>query len=172
MSAIFEPESLHLRGTGSVPNNPRCALLHYKNVCSGDAQTIASTFEAMFAANGWPPAWRNGVFAHHHFHTTAHEVLGVYSGSAEVTVGGEGGEVVAIAAGDVVVVPAGVGHCKRSCDGRLGIVGAYPEGQSPDMCTPDASRYADRCDTVSRVQLPRADPVLGSDGPLLECWHS
>jgi uncharacterized protein YjlB len=75
----------------------------------------------------------------HHFHCNAHEALGVYSGEVTVEFGGDGGVVITARPGDVIVLPAGTGHKKLSSHGQLGIVGAYPAGQHPDMCTPLAS---------------------------------
>ena len=159
-----------LAGDGSIPNNPECPVVLYPQSVTLAAGDPASVFEALFGAHGWPAAWRNGIFGHHHFHSTAHEVLGIYSGSARVQLGGESGVTVEIAAGDVVVIPAGVGHKMLAREGRLGVVGAYPRGQSPDMCTPDTGRYAAREDAVRAVPRPGEDPVFGPGGLLLSLW--
>jgi len=164
------PVALLLAGDGSVPNNPRLPVLHYPAALDPGGGDLAARFEQLFDAHGWPAAWRNGIFAHHHFHTTAHEALGIYSGTVTVRLGGEHGRDVVLAPGDAVVLPAGVGHCRLRCDGRLGVVGAYPDGQSPDLCTPDPRRYAARVAAVARVPMPGADPLFGRDGPLLRDW--
>ncbi len=70
------------------------------------------TFEAGFATHDWPPQWRGGVFAYHHFHSNAHEALAVYAGEAELVLGGEYGQPMRMTAGDVVILPAGTGHCR------------------------------------------------------------
>ena len=69
------------------PNNPSLPVLIYPGVldapCVAAANTaearerLASAFEQLFRSNGWPPAWRAGVFDFHHFHSTAHAVRGV-----------------------------------------------------------------------------------------------
>ena len=88
----------------------------------------------LFTANGWPAAWRNGIYPFHHFHSTAHEALGVYAGTATARFGGEGGIDMTVSAGDVVIIPAGVGHKAIEASANLGIVGAYPAGTGPDLC--------------------------------------
>jgi uncharacterized protein YjlB len=129
----------------------------------------AAAFEALFDRNRWPAAWRNGVFPFHHFHTNAHEVLGVYSGEVTVQFGGDSGVVVTARPGDVIVLPAGTGHKKVSSRGALGIVGAYPAGQHPDMRTPLLSSARRSVEAVAGVPLPECDPV---HGPADRCSHT
>jgi uncharacterized protein YjlB len=78
-----------LRDDGTFPNNPRPLLL-YTGAVSPDPAEI----KHLFTANGWPSAWRNGIYPYHHYHSTAHEVLGVYGGSATVLFGGSDGALV------------------------------------------------------------------------------
>ena len=91
------------------PNNDVLPLLLYRGVADPAAE--AAWFETVFARNGWTGSWRNGVYGYHHFHSTAHEVLGCYGGQATVRFGGPEGPEVTFGAGDAVVIPAGVGHC-------------------------------------------------------------
>ena len=159
-----------LAASGGVPNHPRWPLLVYPGVVAIAGADPAVAFEALFARNGWPAAWRNGVYPFHHFHCDAHEALGVYSGEASVQFGGDGGVVITARPGDVIVLPAGTGHKKLSSSGQLGIVGAYPAGQHPDMCTPVGSNLKRSAAAVARVALPPRDPVYGEAGPLLAHW--
>lgn len=167
-----QPVTVLLQPGSGTPNNPSCPVLHYRHVAAGPAEELAEAFETLFTRHGWPPAWRNGVFPYHHFHTTAHEALGVYAGQARVMLGGEGGIEVTMAAGDVVVIPAGVGHCKLECDGRLGIVGAYPRGQHPDLGRPDPDRMPESLTAVAAVPMPAMDPVQGPQGELVRRWSA
>jgi uncharacterized protein YjlB len=66
-----------------VPNSP-LPLVVYRGAlpASGDRATAC---EALFARNGWPDAWRNGIYAHHHYHSTAHEALGIARGHARMS---------------------------------------------------------------------------------------
>jgi len=160
----------HLAPAGAIPNHPYWPVLVYPGAVAIAGTDPAAAFEALFARNHWPAAWRNGVLPYHHFHSTAHEALGCYSGEVTVQFGGEPGVVVTARPGDVIVLPAGTGHKKLSSRGTLGIVGAYPAGQHPDMCTPEADRQRS-AEAVAHVPLPRCDPVYGAGGPLSAYWR-
>jgi uncharacterized protein YjlB len=164
-----------LEPSGAIPNHPRWPLLVYPGAVEIAGDDPAAVFEHLFGTNHWPAAWRNGVYPFHHFHTTAHEALGVYGGEVTVQFGGEGGVTVTARPGDVIVLPAGMGHKKLAAKGSLGIVGAYPSGQSADMNVAKdarAARSAQAVATVARVPLPACDPVYGANGPLFEHWRA
>lgn len=101
-----------LAPAGAIPNHPRWPLLVYAGAVVIEGADPAAAFEALFDRNRWPAAWRNGVFPFHHFHSNAHEALGVYSGEVTVQFGGDSGVVVTGRPGDVIVLPAGTGHKK------------------------------------------------------------
>jgi uncharacterized protein YjlB len=159
-----------LAASGAIPNHPRWPLLVYPQAGAIEGEDSAAAFEALFDANRWPAAWRNGVYAFPHFHSNAHEALGVYSGEVTVRFGGDDGIVLTARPGDVIVLPAGTGHEKLSSRGTLGIVGAYPAGAQPDMCRPQPRSLEQATQAVARVPLPECDPVYGPGGPLLIHW--
>lgn len=155
---------------GTIPNNPKLPLLVYAKALSLSERDPASAFETLFTANGWHGTWRDGVYGYHHYHSTAHEVLGVYRGSARIQFGGDPGPVVEVRAGDVVVIPAGVAHKNLGDNGNLGIVGAYPDGQSWDMNYGKAGERPEVDRNIAQVESPKRDPVYGAAGPLIERW--
>lgn len=154
-----------------MPNNPSLPLMVYRGVLE-TGPGCAAACEALFAANDWRGAWRNGIYAHHHYHSTAHEVLGIAAGSVRVQLGGEGGTTVELRAGDVVVIPAGVAHKNEGASPDLLVVGAYPGGQSPDICSPATQERGPALRNIGAVALPTCDPVYGKAGPLLQRWRS
>lgn len=163
------PETLQLEGDGAVPNSPLPALVYRGDAApDGDA---AAAFEHLFTANRWPAQWDGSVFPFHHYHSTAHEALGVSAGWARLQLGGERGPVVEVSAGDAVVLPAGAGHCRIEHGGNFTVVGAYPANQPQwDLLEADPSGHDAAAQRIDRVPLPEADPVAGEDGALIRLW--
>lgn len=159
-----------LKDDGIYPNNGVLPLLAFKGAVALPEADPATVFEALFRANQWGGSWRNGVYGYHHYHSTAHEVLGVYGGTARVQFGGEQGVVLSVSAGDAVVIPAGVAHKKLGASRDFRVVGAYPRGQRWDMCYGQPGERPRADENIARVALPGADPVYGSTGPLIEHW--
>ena len=161
---MIRPEAVRFADDGDIPNSA-LPLLVYRGALSDRG---AGAVQRLFQANGWGDGWVNGVFSHHHYHSTAHEVLGIIEGWAEVRFGGPHGETLRVAAGDVVVVPAGVAHCNVGQGGGFSCVGAYPAGQRPDI-----RRQGETDDVRGKVAAVPArvpDPVYGQDGPLRDAW--
>ncbi len=154
---------------GSIPNNAQLPLLVYKQALGRDSSSSAC--KVLFAANGWTGAWVDGVYRYHHYHSTAHEVLGVVGGSARITLGGEKGETFEVQAGDVIVIPAGVGHCNDGSSGDFTVVGAYADGRSWDLCTGKPEERPGVLENIKDVPVPRTDPVLGEQGPVVDRWR-
>lgn len=155
---------------GTIPNNSELPLLIYPNVLAGD-QTSSSTCKELLNVHGWMRAWVNGIYSYHHYHSTTHEVLAVISGSANVKMGGEQGEEFSISAGDVIVIPAGVGHCNLGSSRDFRVVGAYPGGRSYDMCTGKPGERPQVLQNIKEVPMPELDPVTGEKDPLYEYWE-
>jgi uncharacterized protein YjlB len=158
-----------LKDDGIFPNNS-LPLIIYKDVIDFSNGGNASLIEKIFQENSWGNSWRNGIYGFHHYHSTAHEVLGVYSGSAKVQLGGEQGEIFKIEKGDVVLIPAGVSHKNLESTGDFRVVGAYPKGQSWDMNYGKENERPAADQNIKNVPLPDLDPVYGKSGPVIELW--
>jgi uncharacterized protein YjlB len=168
---VLPVATLHtLTDDGIFPNNARLPLTVYQQAIPAGQADMAAQFETLFAAHHWPPMWRAGIFGFHHYHSTAHEVVGVFRGHATLQFGGEHGVVVEVQAGDAVILPAGVAHKSLQASRDFCAVGAYPVGQHWDTCTGKPGERPRTDDAITRVPLPQADPVYGPQGPLMTYW--
>ena len=159
-----------LKDDGTFPNHGKLPLIVYQGILVLPPSNPAAVAEELFELNGWRGCWRNGIYGFHHYHSSAHEVLGVYSGSARVQMGGDHGAVLTVGCGDVIIIPAGVAHKNLGADSDFRVVGAYPQGQGPDMCYGKAGERPQTDKNISEVPLPKMDPAYGVDGPLNKHW--
>ncbi len=159
-----------LAENGSFPNNPKLPALIYKGVFTFTDSNPASIVEKTFSKNNWGSSWRNGIYNYHHYHSTAHEALAVYAGWADVQLGGPGNEPVRIIKGDLVVLPAGTVHKRIESGDGFAVVGAYPDKQSWDMNYGNDTETATAKQNISKVPLPKNDPVYGQQGQLFTFW--
>jgi uncharacterized protein YjlB len=162
-------QTFHFGDDGKIPNNPKLPLLVYSIVLP-QTQNLAADCQRLFTRNEWQGIWVNGIYDYHHYHSTAHEILGVISGTAEVQFGGEKGKIIQIRQGDAVIIPAGVGHCKKRSSADFRVVGAYPTGQTWDLCTGQPGERPGVLRNIEAVPLPETDPIYGAHGPLIRLW--
>ena len=162
--------SLPVEENGTIPNNNTLPVMIYKNVFRFNDTDPAAVIESVFSKNNWGGSWRNGIFTYHHYHSTAHEALGVYAGWAEVQLGGEGNDPLRIEKGDLVILPAGTGHKKIDSGDGFAVVGAYPDGQQYDMNYGKQEELERAKKNIANVPLPQNDPVFGKDGTIFTYW--
>lgn len=154
----------------SLQNKP---LLIYHSAFSSSPLS-ASQIETYIRSVGvCAPQWRYTMYSTTHFHSTTHELLVISSGKARLLFGGEGnpgGVKVDVTAGDVILVPAGVGHQLLEDHGGFEMVGSYPVGAEKwDMC------YGREGDNSKGIEARirglgwfDKDPLYGQEGPALE----
>jgi uncharacterized protein YjlB len=163
---VTEPQTFTFTDDGAIPNSKLPLVVYRQAVPAGPA-----AIERIFTANRWPAAWRDSVHPFQNFHSDAHEVLGVASGTGKVLFGGPGGRELEVSAGDVVVIPAGVGHCRLAKSDDLLIVGAYPDNsERRDQRRGNPAEHDEVVRNVAAVEMPAADPVSGAVGPLVRIW--
>lgn len=156
-------EKHFLEDDGKIPNN-KLPLLIYRDAFENRGTEGAAWLENRFRKNNWSNSWRNGVFSYHHYHSNTHEVLGVFSGSAKLHMGGESGIKVDVTAGDIIIIPAGVGHKNLGSSRDFGVVGAYPNGSSYDLKTGRKDERPEVDKNIDRVPVPSTDPLQGEGG--------
>jgi uncharacterized protein YjlB len=168
----IKPLTLTFTDDGIVPNNPALPLVLMRGVLdfagSPDPEQLT---EAIFRRNGWGNIWRNGIFHYVHYHSMIHEAMGIARGRAQVRFGGAEGSEINLTAGDVVVVPAGVGHQCQWADPNLVVVGAYPPTGEYNLCRSSKADHTEALKTIPHVPLPETDPVFGAGGPLMRLWR-
>ena len=161
-----DAQFFHFEDDGTIPNNPKLPVVSYPEAFHGKTGQIQQAFED----HAWGNSWQGGVFDFHHYHSNTHEALGVVSGSAQLQLGGENGDVVEVATGDVCVLPAGTGHKRLSASADFRIVGAYPGGVEYNLKTGEPGERPYVLEDIHNTPLPKTDPVYGDAGPLLSAW--
>ncbi|HTJ56900.1 MAG TPA: cupin domain-containing protein [Devosiaceae bacterium] len=164
-----QPITEHFADDGMFPNS-RLPLLIYRAAIAPERATPQG-MEALFEENGWPPQWRSGIYPFHHYHSTAHEVLGIARGKAHLALGGPKGREFDVSAGDVIVIPAGVAHRRLSSSSDFLVVGGYPPGQDWDLLKGEPGERPTADGNIARVPVPETDPVGGREGALPRLWR-
>jgi uncharacterized protein YjlB len=164
----MDSDKLYFKDDGSIPNS-RHPVLIYHNAFDARDDEGAEWLEKKFSENGWSNSWRDGMYAFHHYHSTSHEVLGIYSGKALIQLGGQSGQQLEVHAGDILIIPAGVGHKKIQAR-NLGIVGAYPEGRDWDLNRGLKSERPKADKNIEALPIPATDPLLGKSAGLPLIW--
>ena len=161
-------ETHPVQAGGGMPGG-RFPLVIYRQALAGEALR-ADGCQALFRRNGWQGTWVNGVFPYWHYHLRSHEVLGCVSGSARIGFGGDDGVAADVQAGDVVVIPAGVGHMRLSQQPDFVVVGGYPPGQDGTVTNPGEVDLETAIRHVASVPAPATDPVGRREDGLPGIW--
>ena len=152
---------------GDIPNNILPVVI-YKNALQ---HVVQKDLELLFCPNGWRNNWHDIILTEDHFHSNTHEVLGLKSGQARLMLGGVNGKIVTVEKGDVIILPAGVGHYSVDNSIEYQFVGGYPNGAEWNLKfslkKEDSSSILAE---IASIPLPEKDPVFGDDGPVFEYW--
>ena len=168
---IVQPEQFRFDDDGVFPNS-LLPLLVYRKALRADGGDPAWLLEERFANNDWCNSWRNGVYSFAHYHSTTHEILGVYCGVATLRLGGAHGRNLDVHFGDVIVIPAGVGHQKLDASSDFAVVGAYPDGRDWDLLRGLPGERPKSDHTIASLPIPDYDPIYGANGPLRQIWKA
>ena len=160
-------ERLMIEEMGAFPNS-RWPVLLWRGVWTGE--DVGDEIAARFREHGWGGIWRDGIYDFHHFHAEAHEALGCALGWIRLQLGGPDGPHITLEAGDVALLPAGIGHRRIASAADYAIIGAYPDGQSPDLERGDPARLAIMRERAAALPRPSSDPVDGAEGAVQQDW--
>ena len=163
-----EPELHRFEPDGDVPNSS-LPLLFWKGRLPAEARS-GERAQALFRQNGWQGTWVYTVFPYWHFHTSGHEVLACVSGSARIGFGGDRGLKADVAVGDVVIIPAGVGHRRYDASPDFQIAGGYPPGQDGNIVRPGEMDDQALAREIAAVALPETDPISGLADGVVATW--
>lgn len=168
-SSLPPAKEFYFKDDGMIPNS-KYPLLVYQKAFAQTGEKAADWLEQKFAANNWTNTWRWGVYPFHHYHSNTHEVLGVFQGKALLHLGGEKGEKVEVQAGDIIVIPAGVGHKCLTHSNDFTVLGAYPNGLDPDLMRGEKGERPATDQNIAAVAVPATDPWMGKDEGLRKTW--
>lgn len=159
-----------LEDDGIFPNNKCLALIVYKGAFHLLPEDPAESIKQVFKRHKWTNCWQNGLDNSPHYHSTAHQVIGIYCGTAKIQFGGSKGVIVEVNRGDALIIPAGVAYKNLECSEDFNCIGAYPEGQEPDFNSGLKGERPLVDENIRNVKLPIADPVYGDSGSVMDCW--
>lgn len=97
--------------------------------------------------------------------------MGLKSGQARLKLGGEKGEIATVEKGDVIILPAGVGHYSVDNSTEYQFVGGYPNGADWKLKFGliDEDRHSILAE-IAAIPIPDKDPIFGINGPLFGFW--
>lgn len=187
-SIQYNVQHYQLQPTESWPSNDTLPILHYiptKPTNFDDDDSLAEHYEQLLPQHQWQPQWRYAMFKQHHYHSTVHECLCIFSGQAHVQLGSEDKNTdvdyespytknLIVKRGEIVVLPVGTGHHLVSSKGGFSMVGCYPvNAPHCDMNhLKDSTKAMDRIQRrIQAVPLPTEDPIQGKKGAMTKLWQ-
>lgn len=162
-----------MAGDGCVPNSALAALIFHKAI---DFEKVGSSqaadqIERVIRENDWYLDWIDSVYRKTHYHSTAHEVLVIFKGKATLQLGGRKSlNVRPVEPGDIVVIPAGVGHKRIDSTDDFTVFGLYPRDQTWDLQWGYKKNYQDSIVRIEKLITPEKDPFYGKEEGLKRYW--
>ncbi len=158
-------ETLQFTPNGRVPNSRFPVLIHRAAITADAGMDLADAIEETFRRHDWLNNWRElGVYDYYHFHSTTHEALGMARGRITLRLGGDGGTIVKLTAGDILVLPAGTSHIRLENSSDSQMVGGYPEGRDWDLIRDEQvseSEARSAVKLIGSLPIPARDPATG-----------
>lgn len=166
---MIKSEVLYFKDDGITPNN-KLPVIIYRDVSKNVKINTNISIRTFFESNNWTNNWADIIMTKNHYHSTTHEVIGINKGKVSLKLGGKHGSIVSIKSGDVILIPAGVGHYSLGNEEFYEAIGGYPNGEEWDMIFDEKDKYAVAIERIRQIPIPKKDPIFGSDGLLFEYW--
>ncbi len=162
---VHRLETLQFAPNGRVPNSRFPVLIHRAALTAVEGVDLSDAIEETFRRHDWLNNWRElGVYDYSHFHSTSHEALGMARGWIALRLGGDGGTIVKLTAGDILVLPAGTSHIRLENSSDSQMVGGYPEGRDWDLIRDEQvseSEARSAVKLIGSLPIPARDPATG-----------
>mgnify|MGYP000144087071 CR=1 FL=1 len=152
---------------GTVPNSHLPVIIYSQVVYNS---SLSDWFENKFKENNWGNNWRDIVLPYDHFHSNTHEVLALSSGAVSLKIGGGQGKIFDLSAGDVIIIPGGVGHYSVSNHTNYQFIGGYPNGNDWDLRIGLPEERQTVLENLASLTIPKTDPIFGENGLLIDLW--
>lgn len=163
--------SFVLKRNKNFPNSKLPVLIYKKAIeLPKQKNKAVNVAQKLFIHNGWSNSWRNGIYDFHHYHSNTHECMAICMGSANVILGGPNGKRIKLVQGDLIILPAGIGHKCTAQSSDFLCVGAYPEGRDYDTNRGTVEEYKKAVTQIKTIPIPKHDPLFGDQGFLNSYW--
>lgn len=164
------PDIFYFKDDGITPNSPLPVLI-YRGAFDDSYECCEEWLEEKFTGNGWVRTCHKPLFDYYHYHSNTHEVLGVCEGSGYIQLAAKNGVRTEIEKGDVVLIPAGVGHYCLDHSEDFKVVAGYPDSAVPDVKKATIENRAEALKNIKNVNAPDFDPILrDEEGGVMKFW--
>ncbi|KAK5051924.1 hypothetical protein LTR84_002727 [Exophiala bonariae] len=172
---VVNPEVYHLKPNRHAPNNDNPVLIYRDCLPLPFSEEKTTEF---LESHAWVKKGTWGHIPIRHFHPNTHECYGVFQGESTILVGcgthdlEDEGTKIDVSVGDVIVLPAGTGHCNLQSSKDYQYIGVYPKGapQWRNELGKKPINLEEIRKEITAVEMPSQDPVNGANGPLLSLW--
>lgn len=166
---MIKPEVLFFKDDGITPNS-KLPVIVYRDVLKSVEMKSGTSIRAVFESNNWSNNWADIIMTKNHYHSTTHEVIGINKGQVSLKIGGKYGSIVSIKTGDVILIPAGVGHYSLSNEIFYEAIGGYPNGAEWDMIFDEKDKHVAAVERIRQIPIPKKNPIFGLSGLLFKYW--
>lgn len=164
------PDIFYFKDDGLTPNS-HLPVLVYRGLFDSTYQDCEGWLEKKFTENGWVRTCNKPLFDYYHYHSNTHEVLGVCRGTGFIQLADKNGVKTELEKGDVVLIPAGIGHYCINCSEDFAVVAGYPDHIVPDVLKATPENREKSLENIKNVPIPRFDPILrDEEGCLQKFW--